>query len=63
MMLMKGDTKLDVLPETQSCNQHCFRNRDNRVFALDTHTCGAAARLPVGEKNPRREAVQNRPNS
>lgn len=49
--------------ETQSCNQHCFRSRDNRVFALDTRTFGTAARLPVAEKNPGKEAVRNRLNS
>jgi hypothetical protein len=49
--------------ETQSCNQHCFRSRDNRVFALDTRTFGTAARLPVAEKNSSEEAVRNTLNS
>lgn len=52
-----------VLPETQSCNQHCFRSRDNRVFALDTRTFWTAARFPVAEKNSSKEAVRNRLNS
>lgn len=52
-----------VLPETQSCSQHCFRSRDNRVFALDTRTFGTAARLSEAEDNSSRVAVQNMLNS